>query len=197
MKELILNIINNYLNYFPEELDRQQQFINYLNDSNDEEICDWNNFNGHVVVGGFIYAIKDEKFLVLQHKDLNMYLYPGGHLDNTDVDPLMGAKREIKAETGLNNLEQLIIMNDKLIPIDIDTHIIPYNERLDLKSHYHFELRYLFTIPIIENITLDEIELANYKWISIKELENDENYGDISKKIEFLLEKNKAMINKS
>lgn len=56
MKELLLNILNEYLRIFPNETERQQKLINFLNDHNDEQITDWNNFDGHVVAGGFIYA---------------------------------------------------------------------------------------------------------------------------------------------
>lgn len=67
MKELLLSILNNH---------------------NDDQITDWNNFGGHVVAGGFIYAKEEQKFLVLYHKDLDMFLYPGGHIDNQDNNPL-------------------------------------------------------------------------------------------------------------
>ena len=187
MKNILLNILNKYLEIFPEEKDRQTALLNYLNSHEDNEITDWNNFDGHVVAGGFIYSKEDNKFLVLYHKDLKMYLYPGGHTDAKDKNPLEASKREIQEETGLSNLEQLIIENDEMLPIDIDTHIIGYNERLNLPQHYHFDFRYLFIIDRIENINIDVEELENYKWIDINDLYNDSNYGSVASKIERLL----------
>ena len=64
MIDIILNIVNKYLELFPEEFKRQEKLLDYLKNHNDKEITDWNNFDGHIVATGFIYALKEEKFLV-------------------------------------------------------------------------------------------------------------------------------------
>ena len=74
-----------------------------------------------------------------------------------------------------------------MLPIDIDTHIIGYNERLNLPQHYHFDFRYLFIIDRIENINIDADELENNKWIKINDLYNDSNYRYVANKIERFL----------
>lgn len=187
MKEKLIYLLKTYLELFPEEQERQQILLKYLETATDEELTDWNNFNGHLVAGGFIYAISEKKFLVLYHKDLKMYLYPGGHIDKDDKTTLEAALREIKEETSLEDLTQLTLENDPLLPIDIDTHIIPYNEYRNLPEHYHFETRYLFTTPTTENVSIDENESSTYKWIDINELEQDPNYGKIVSKIKRLI----------
>ena len=187
MKNLLLDSVKMYLDIFPEEEIRQLDLINYLNLHNDKDVYNWNNFDGHVTVGGFIYSREFNKFLMLYHKDLNMYLYPGGHIDTSDGDMLSAVKREIREETGLINLEQLTICDNKLIPFDIDTHLIRYNKRLDLPEHFHFDFRYLFFVDKVENVDVDNTELENYKWISIDELRNDSNYSNVVMKLEKLL----------
>lgn len=187
MKELLLKIIDDYLTVYPDEKERQEQFLNYLNNYNDEQIVDWNNFEGHVVAGGFIYAKQDKKFLVLYHKDLEMYLYPGGHVDSNDKSPLEAAIREIKEETGLDNFVELKVANNELVPLDIDTQKIRYNERLNLPSHYHFDFRYLFMIDKILNIKVDANELSEYKWISLEELSKNKKYGWLTEKMKSIL----------
>ena len=107
MRNNLLKILDDYLLLFPEEKERQSRLLVYLEKSNDKDIINWNNFNGHIVAGGFIYAKKEQKFLVLYHKDLKIFLYPGGHVNNNEKSPLQTAKREIMEETGLKNLEQL------------------------------------------------------------------------------------------
>lgn len=191
MKKMILTILDKYLNEYPQEQDRQSILKKYLENHNEKEINDWNNFDGHAVAGGFIYAIKEKKFLVLHHKDLDMYVYPGGHIDETDKSPLETAFREIEEETGLDNLKQIKLTNDELVPIDIDTHVIAYNKRLDLPEHYHFDFRYLFAINKIEDIQIDTEESSCYKWIDILDLYNAPCYGKIANKIERILIKNK------
>lgn len=178
----LIELINEYLKIFPEECNRQRKVIQYLNENSN--IIDWNNFKGHIVAGGFIYAKKEMKFLVLYHKDLKMFLYPGGHIDKNDLNTLEAAKREVYEETGLKNIKQFEISNNELVPIDIDTHIINYNERLNLPEHYHFEFRYLFEIEEIKNIDIDKEELEKFKWIDINEMKKDINYGSIVDKIE-------------
>lgn len=193
MRQLLLKILEKYLLLFKEEYHRQITLINYLKEHKDEELTDWNNFDGHIVAGGFIYAKEENKFLVLYHNDLKMFLYPGGHVDNNDKNPLQASKREILEETGLRDLEQLKVSEDELIPIDIDTHKIGYNERLNLPEHYHFDFRYLFLVDKISNVKTDDEELSGYKWISVEELSSDPNYGLITNKIEKVLENNKKL----
>lgn len=191
MRQQLLNLLEKYLLLFPEEQQRQIDLINYLNSHTDDELTDWNNFDGHIVAGGFIYAKEENKFLVLYHNDLKMFLYPGGHVDSSDVNTLEASKREILEETGLSNLEQLKLSEDSLIPIDIGTHIIGYNERLNLPEHYHFDFRYLFMVDKISDIKTDTEELSSYKWISVEELSSDQNYGMIANKIMKVLSSNK------
>ena len=179
MKQILINILNEYLKIFPEEKERQLTFSNYLEKSSDKQIADWNNFEGHIVASGFIYLKRDNKFLVVYHNDFKRYLYPGGHADKNDRNPLETAKREVIEETGIKKIEELKITKDPLIPIDIDTHIIGYNERLNLPKHYHFDFRYVFIIDEFTDITIDTEELSDYKWIDIKEIDNIPNCSNI------------------
>lgn len=62
MKELLLSILNEYLRIFPNETERQQKLVKFLNNHKDEQITDWNNFDGHVVAGGFILQEMNKNF---------------------------------------------------------------------------------------------------------------------------------------
>ena len=189
MKKIIDKIVQNYLKLFPDEYDRLSNFIGYLDCHEDAEVTDWNNFEGHVVASGFVYTKKEKKFLVLYHNDMKMYVYPGGHVDSTDIDPESATRRELIEETGLNTLEEYILNNDRLIPIDIDTHIIKKNERLDLPSHYHFDFRYLYFIEKEEDINIDKDESRDYKWVDIEELSNTTNCEIIIPKLRKIIER--------
>lgn len=188
MKHILEDILQDYLQIFKNEKERQQQLNNYLKNQLDEEVTDWNNFQGHIVASGFVYAKKESKFLVLFHNDLGSFFYPGGHINPEDKNPLVAAKREIYEETGFENLEECIIGGNPLIPIDIDTHVISYNERLELPEHIHFDFRYLFLIDKISSVKLDDKELSNYKWITIQDLYQDKNFGKIAIKLQKLLD---------
>lgn len=189
MKKEIINIVENYLQIFKEEQEIQQELLNFLKETEEEKIIDWNNFDGHIVASAFIYAEKEKKFLVLYHKDLKMYLYPGGHIDKEDKSILDAAKRELKEETGITSFKDLLI-KDELIPIDINFHTTPYNKRLNIPKHRHFDFRYLFITPKIVDVKQDTEELGDYKWIDMKELSQDEHYGKIAIKIEKIFKEN-------
>lgn len=175
MKNLVQMTIKNYLNHFPEEQERLSKLTDFINETGDKDIIDWNNFNGHLVSSGFVYSKKENKFLVIYHKDMNMYVYPGGHIDENDKDMEYTARREVQEETGIKDLENYVIDDNKLIPLDIDVHVIKKNERLNLPPHYHFDFRYLYFVDKVENVKIDEAESTDYKWVNLDEISNITN----------------------
>ena len=184
-----MTIVKKYLAIFPEEKDRLKTFIDYLSHENDESIFDWNNANGHITCGAFLYSKQAKKFLTMYHKDLQMYLYAGGHLEKLDKNPLERAELELAEESGITNAKNLpISMNDIMVPIDIDTHLIPFNPKYNMPEHYHFDIRYLFVIDDLPEVNLDESEMSGYKWIDEEELSKDKNFGKIINKLKALLQ---------
>ena len=185
MKKFIVEkIVKEYLKLYPNEMTRIESLQNYLKSQDENKICDWNNINGHLTAGGFIYSKVNKKFLVLWHKDLKMFLYPGGHCEDFQYCPLDTAKNEVAEETGIKKFNTLNINDNEIVPIDIDIHMIPYNTRINMPEHYHFDFRYLFVVDGVEDIVIDENELSSYKWIDCEELKEDANYGNILNKIE-------------
>ncbi len=189
MKETIEEIIKEYLEIFPEEKESLELLKEYIRNYKYKEIIDWNNFNGHIVASGIMYSIKEKKYLVLYHKDFKKYLYPGGHVDQIDANPLETAKREAKEETNISDFTEIKISDNPLVPMDIDIHIAMYNERLNLPEHYHFDFRYLFVIPQIEDVQIDAEESRDYKWIEKDEFFQNPKYNKIMNKVEKLLAK--------
>lgn len=186
-----LALVKKYLAIFPEEKDRLKVFIDYLSHENDDGICDWNNTKGHITCGAFLYSKQAKKFLTMYHKDLQMYLYAGGHLEKSDKNPLERAKLELAEESGIANAKCLpISLNDTMVPIDIDTHIIPFNPKYNMPEHYHFDIRYLFVIDDMQEVKLDESEMCDYKWIDEEELSKDKNFGKIIYKLKSILRLN-------
>ena len=116
-----------------------------------------------------------------------MFLYPGGHCENSQHSPLETAKAEVIEETGIKNFKVIKSFRDPNMPIDIDTHKIPYNARVNMPKHYHFDFRYLFIIENEESVKIDEAEMSEYKWTDKAELSKDINYGKIINKINKLV----------
>lgn len=182
MKELIVDAVNSYLDIFSSEREKISLLLDFLDNSLEEEVYDWNNTNGHVTVGAFIYSEKDDKFLVLYHRDLEMYLYPGGHIDSGDKTLLDALYREVYEECNIKDLRLFDICSNGM-PFDIDCHIIPYNERVGMAEHYHFDFRYLFYVDGCMDIKYDREEMSSYKWVSSNELFLDKNFGSTVKKL--------------
>ncbi len=157
MQQNIKLIVKEYLDVFSKEKDKLLLLDNFLKKSSKEELIDWNNINGYLTVGAFVYSPREVKFLVLYHKDLQMYLYPGGHIEKEDKTLLDSALRELKEETGLEKVK-LLKINNMTLPFDIDIHLIPFNARVGMPTHYHFDFRYLFLVDSITEIIFDKEE---------------------------------------
>lgn len=187
MKEIILEVLGKYLNKFPDEKERQTKLIKYLEKYDNLQIVNYNNFEGHITASGFIYSLEEKKFLMIFHKKAQAYLNPGGHSDLEDKNPLVTAKREIMEETGVKDLKTINIVDNEIVPIDIDTHIIPFDAKKNLPAHYHFDFCYLFVVDKIKDIKIAEEEVQNYKLVNIDELYNNKHYGKRMFKIEEMI----------
>ena len=195
MKNNIKEIINKYLEYYPQEKDNLSKLIELVNNEEDvSNLFNRKNFKGHITVSGFIYCKSERKLLLLEHKALNKYIQPGGHVEKEDNQMIDAAKREIKEETGLSNLNNISIINDINIPFDINSHYIPENVKKMEDEHYHHDFRYLFTVDNIEHINIDYNESNNYKWVSIDDIINDDNFGLSIKKIVTLIDENNLVL---
>ena len=95
--------------------------------------------------------------LLVHHKKLNRWLQPGGHADGEE-GIISVACKEAKEETGLKSLK---LVNDQIF--DIDIHLIP--ARRDVKSHFHHDIRFLFTADINERYIVSD-ESNELAWIS-------------------------------
>lgn len=188
MKINLKEILDRYLQHFPDEKKRLTDLAQLVNGCWDsaEKIFDRKNFRGHITASGFVYCKKAEKLLLLEHKALKMFLQPGGHVEPEDKDLVSAAEREIAEETGLQNLELLKIDENKNVPFDIDSHKIPRNEKKGEEEHYHHDFRYLFIIKDISEVKLDANESNGYKWVSVSELEGNNKFASIIKKMERL-----------
>ena len=54
MKEEYLKTIKEYLSYYKEEKTRQEEVEKFIRNTEESQIIDWNNFDGHIVASAFI-----------------------------------------------------------------------------------------------------------------------------------------------
>ena len=173
MKNNVEKIFEEYILIFPNEKEKLNQFSEFLKTNRNNQLFNRKNFEGHITASGYIISLKERKILLLEHKQLNVYVQPGGHIESVDNSILAAAKREIFEETGLKNLKLINISKNLDVPLDINTHYIPKNDKKNEDEHYHHDFTYLFIVNHIRDINIDKNESDNYKWCGIEDF-NDE-----------------------
>lgn len=91
--------------------------------------------------------IENNKVLLVYHKKLDVWLYPGGHIEENE-NPDEALIREVKEETGLD-VEIISNKDETLSDIknDVSSLHIPYAILCELVGvHYHNDLIYLCKI---------------------------------------------------
>ncbi|MBS3061670.1 MAG: NUDIX domain-containing protein [Candidatus Diapherotrites archaeon] len=115
------------------------------------------------------YVVHDQKVLLVRNKKLDLWLAPGGHLLPNEL-PHIGAKREVKEETGL---DIRIFPSDDETDIDGASvlpnphHVIVYKM---WPGHEVINMTY-FAKPVSAILKPNEREIAEAKWADITELE--------------------------
>jgi len=90
---------------------------------------------------------EDNRVLLLHHKKLGVWLYPGGHVEKNET-PDQAVLREVKEETGLE-VEIIGERDQSLADIDVDVSVLykPYVVLCELiGDHYHNDIVYLCRI---------------------------------------------------
>jgi 8-oxo-dGTP pyrophosphatase MutT (NUDIX family) len=127
----------------------------------------WSRFDyepGHVTASAFVLHPTDESIALVHHAKIGIWVQPGGHVEATDPDHEAAARREIREEIGIRDVDQLGLL-------DIDIHVFP--SRGEQPEHLHFDLRWALRartaeieagdgavaarwVPLSEAITMDE-----------------------------------------
>jgi len=139
-------------------------FIKQLIQSN-PNILNMNCEVGHLTASAVIVDLTSHKTLLHFHKRLNRWLQVGGHADyETDFSHV--ALREAQEETGLPDLT--FYPPDKtIVPIDYDAHIFP--QRNDIPQHFHLDFRYVLTTHRPDDVSPEDGESVEFKWLTFDE----------------------------
>jgi 8-oxo-dGTP pyrophosphatase MutT (NUDIX family) len=123
-------------------------------------------FTGHVTASALVFNERDE-LLQIHHNVLRRWLQPGGHLEPDDTSLQQAALREACEEAGIGP-GVAVPLGDA--PIYIDVHEIPDNPGREEPKHWHFDIRYAFTVPGPLAVELQLDEVSGYRWLPIAEL---------------------------
>jgi len=190
MNQNAQGIITEYLNFFPQEKRRLTEIIERF--PLGKSIVSRTDFIGHITVSAFVFSPDKKNVLLIYHKQLQKFLQPGGHIENSDVSLLDACRRELKEETGLQD-PLLFNLTGHEIPIDIDIHLIPANKRKNEPEHLHYDFCFVFVAQSTE-IEIQREEVTNYKWTTASKIKGNERLKNILQKVNFLLDQKKPMI---
>jgi 8-oxo-dGTP pyrophosphatase MutT (NUDIX family) len=119
---------------------------------------------GHFTASAFVLAPERDALLLILHGKLGLWLQPGGHVDDEDASLLAAARREVREEVGLGELELL-----EPAPLDVDIHDIP--ARKHEPPHQHFDVRFLFRART--RAVQAGSDAKDARWVPLAELAQD------------------------
>lgn len=96
---------------------------------------------GHVTSSALVVSPDERSILLVAHRDFGLWLQPGGHLDPQDEDLLAAARRELREECGLTQLDRPAWAAGIL---DLDVHRVPQGLKRGEPAHLHFDVRFAF-----------------------------------------------------
>jgi 8-oxo-dGTP pyrophosphatase MutT (NUDIX family) len=101
-------------------------------------------FRGHITCGAIVVS-HDGRVLMIHHRALDRWLFPGGHLEPGDASLREAAQRELAEETGVD-ASTLAASDDEFaaLPFQIDCHLIPERPAKAEPEHRHFDCRFIF-----------------------------------------------------
>lgn len=186
----IKNILERYcLNNFSENT--QFRFNDLF--ATGQSLISRKNFFGHITASAIVLDRTLSKILLVHHKNLGKYIQPGGHIDNIDTTFSQAAVRELAEETGFTDILPLSLdINYPDVPIDIDIHTIPENQKKQEPKHLHFDFRYIFILLDTHQGKISEEEIGDIVWRPIRAFENNApDLARIAQKVRNILSKRK------
>lgn len=154
----IRQLVTDYAMRFPDENDVVARFFGLIDEH--ERCFERDCWAGHITGSAWLLDRKRERVLLTHHKKLDRWLQLGGHSDG-DPDAMRVAMREAEEESGL----AVRILDERVF--DLDVHEIP--ARKSDPAHYHFDVRFAFTVDGGEMFRVSE-ESHALAWVQVARL---------------------------
>jgi 8-oxo-dGTP pyrophosphatase MutT (NUDIX family) len=116
---------------------------------------------GHFTASGFVVSSDGSEVLLIFHSKLERWLQPGGHIEATDLDVEAAARRELREEVGLEDLERVGGI------FDLDIHSIPPLGHTP--AHEHFDIRFCFRH--VTGTTIAGSDAVEARWVPLPEVD--------------------------
>ena len=154
--------IKKYIPFDEQEERDKEQFLKFIDTFDD--VLTRDNVFGHFSASAFVVNKERTKMLVVYHKILDGWIYPGGHADGEN-DLLAVAVREVEEETSLN--AKVIDQNIFAIQtLPVKGHV---KRGKYVSTHIHFDVVYLLEADDKIPLVYREEESKGVKWIPFNE----------------------------
>lgn len=160
--QAIQQTLNGYLRRFPSDTENLRSLAELVDIG--ASLSSRKEFRGHVTSGAIVVNSLG-RLLMVHHRTLDKWLFPGGHLEDDDTTLRVAALRELAEETGVQaeTLRNFDCWLDE-IPVHIDRHLIPRNERKGEPSHFHYDFRFVFNGET-DALEIQEAEVVGAAWV--------------------------------
>lgn len=156
--------IEKYEPYNEQEKKDKETMLKYINTFDD--VLTRNNEFGHFTASAWVLNKEKTKVLMIYHNIYKSWAWTGGHADG-DVDLLGTAIREVKEETGVNNVK---VLNDDIFSLEIICVNGHVKRGKYVSSHVHLNLTYLLEVDESEVLKVKPDENSGVKWINIEDV---------------------------
>lgn len=156
--------IEKYKPYNEQEENDKQIMLRYINTFDD--VLTRNNEFGHFTASAWVLNKEKTKVLMIYHNIYKSWAWTGGHADG-DIDLLGTAIREVKEETGVNNVK---VLKDDIFSLEVACVNGHIKRGKYVSSHVHLNLTYLLEVDEQETLKIKEDENSGVKWINIEDV---------------------------
>lgn len=120
----------------------------------------------HFTTSAWIVNSNKTKVLMVYHNIFNSWSWIGGHADGNS-DLLEVVKKEIKEETGLDNVR---LLDDKIFGLSIQIVKPHLKNNKFVSAHLHYDVQFLFEASEDNVLKIKEDENSDIAWIEIDEI---------------------------
>lgn len=163
--EYLKNQIEKYIPYNEQEENDKKIMLEYMDKF--DNLLTRENEIAYFTASSWVVNKERTKVLMIYHNIYNSWAWTGGHADG-DKDLLYTAIREVKEETGIENIN---ILNKDIFSLEsicVNGHM---KRGKYVSSHLHFNLTYLLEVDEREELRTKEDENSGVRWISIEDIE--------------------------
>lgn len=163
-------VLSRYLDRYPGQVDDMALLFHALDEGH--AVTSRKEFRiGHATVGAAVID-PEGRVLMIQHKTLDKWLLPGGHIEPEDSSLLGASLRELEEEAGIPWQRVVSPPAHDVTPADIDIHKIPANPDKGEPEHYHFDFRYAHWVEDAD-VRLQLEEVTDFEWRPFADLPSE------------------------